>query len=301
VRVLSAAEVRAALPMSACVAAARRALAADAVVPQRPVLHLPRGDVLFMPGRLAGVAVGVKVVGVFAGNPARGLPGTPGVMLLVDEETGVPEALLDGTSLTSLRTGAATGVAADRLARPDAAVLAVLGAGGIAADQIAGVRAVRPIREVRLWNRTPAKAATLAAQLTGVRARAFATAAEAVAGADVVVCCTAATAPVGWGPGVAPGPHVSAVGAYTADMAEVDAACVTRAAVVAADNVAEAARTGDLAGRVDPARILPVAAAGPRPAGADLTLFKSVGTAALDLACARAALASGLGREIELG
>ncbi len=299
-RVLSAADVRAALPMEACIAAAARGLAARANVPERPILHLPRGDVLFMPGELPGLAAGVKVVGVFPGNPARCLPGTLGAMLLVDPETGVPTALLDGASLTSIRTGAATGVAADRLARPEAAVLAVLGAGGIAADQIAGVRAVRPIAEVRLWNRTPAKAAVLAATLVGVEARPCATAEAAVAGADVVVCCTAATEPILRGAWLAPGAIVCAVGGYTAEMMEVDAECVRRAAVVAADNVGEAVRTGDLAGRIDPGRVVAVAAAGPRRSEKDVFLFKSVGTAALDLACAQAAVSTGAGTEIAL-
>jgi len=301
VRILTAADVRSALPMPACVAAARMALAAAADVPARPVLKLPRGDVLFMPGSLSGVAVGVKVVGVFPGNPARGLPGTLGAVLLVDEATGVPLALLDGTSLTAIRTGAATGVAADRLARPDAQVLAILGAGGIAADQVAGVRAVRPIREVRVWNRTRARAEALAASLAGVAATVHATAESAVAGADIVACCTGATAPILYGAWLAPGAHISAVGGYTADMMEVDAACVSRAALVASDQVAEAAGTGDLLGRISPDRILPIAAAPPRPAGSDLTLFKGVGTAALDLACARLALDSGLGIEVDLG
>ena len=300
-RVLSAADVRAALPMPACVAAAARGLGAEAVVPERPVLRLPRGDLLFMPGHLPGVAAGLKVVGVFPDNPARGLPATLGAVLLVDETTGVPTALLDGTSLTSLRTGAATGVAAARLARPGAAILAVLGAGGIAADQIAGVRAVRPIAEVRLWNRTPAKAERLAAALEGVRARLCPTAAAAVAGADVVVCCTSAKEPVLRGAWLAPGALVCAVGGYTADMMEVDAECVRRAATVAADNVGEAVRTGDLAGRIDPGRVVAIAAAGPRAAGTEIAFFKSVGTAALDLACAQAAVAAGAGTEIDLG
>jgi alanine dehydrogenase len=300
VRLLNAAEVRAALPMPICVAAAARGLAAAATVPQRPILRLPRGDLLFMAGALPGAVAGVKVVGVFPGNPEQGLPATLGVMLLVDPDTGVATALLDGTTLTSLRTGAATGVAADRLARPRAAVLAVLGAGGIAADQVAGVRAVRPIAEVRIWNRTPAKAERLAASLAGVRARACPSAAEAVAGADVVVCCTSATEPVLRGAWLAPGALVCAVGGYTPDMQEVDADCVRRAAMVAADNVAEAVRTGDLAGRVDPARVMALAAAGPRGADEDVVLVKSVGTAALDLACAQAAVASGRGTEIRL-
>ncbi len=300
-RVLSAADIRAALPMPACVAAAARGLEAEAVVPERPVLRLPHGDLLFMPGHLPGLAAGLKVVGVFPDNPARGLPATLGAVLLVDESTGVPTALLDGTSLTSLRTGAATGVAAERLARPGAAVLAVLGAGGIAADQIAGVRAVRPIAEVRLWNRTPAKAERLAAGLEGVRARSWPTAAEAVVGADVVVCCTSATEPVLRGAWLAPGALVCAVGGYTADMMEVDAECVRRAAIVAADNVGEAVRTGDLAGRIDPGRVVAITAAGPRGAEAEIAFFKSVGTAALDLACAQAALAAGAGTEIDLG
>jgi alanine dehydrogenase len=299
VRILTASDVVRSLPMDRCLAAVRQALAAPAAIPERTRLALPAGDVLFMPGHLPGVALGLKVVGVFPANPARGLAATMAVVLLVEADSGAPVALLDGTALTALRTGAATGVATDRLAAPDASVLAVLGAGGIAPAQIAGVRAVRAVREVRLWNRTRARAETLAAGLEGVRATVCATAAEAVAGADVVVCCTSATAPVLRGAWLKPGAHVNAVGGYRPDMVEVDEACVRRASVVATDNPAEAPHCGDLAGRVAPGRIEPLATAS-RPPDADITLYKGLGTAALDLAAAAVALAAAAGVEVDL-
>ncbi|HEX5414157.1 MAG TPA: ornithine cyclodeaminase family protein, partial [Chloroflexota bacterium] len=131
--VLGRAELREIVTAELALRAAREAFAAlangGAKVPPRLHLSTPGGTSLFMPAFQEGSsAVALKAVTVTAANPARGLPTVQGLVLLFDETTGAPLALLEGTYLTAARTGAAIGLAADLLARPDAATVALFGA-----------------------------------------------------------------------------------------------------------------------------------------------------------------------------
>ena len=149
--------------MTEAIAEMRRAFAAlslgNVELPQRTQLRVgaTRGTSLVMPcygaaeGGSGGEALVVKVASVFPGNPARDLPTINGAVLVLDPRTGIPEAVMDGGSLTALRTGAASGLATKLLAAEEARVLAVIGAGGQARAQIEAVCAVRPIEEVRVF------------------------------------------------------------------------------------------------------------------------------------------------------
>jgi len=287
-RYLDAATVRASLPMPAAIAAMRVAFGPDREVPPRTLL----GPSLFMPGRVAGHA-GVKVVSVVPGNPA-------GVVAVFGPDGG-PLGVVDAAALTAIRTGAGCGLMTDLLASPGATVMAMLGAGAMAADQVAAVRAVRPIAEVLVWSRTPARAETLAAAVGGT---VVGDAGEAVAAADIVTTATPAHHPLFDDDAVRKGTHVNAIGAFTPEMVELPAALVHRAFVVVDDVAAAAAEAGDLlkAHRLPDATAADVIA-GTRPgAGHEVTVFKSVGIASQDVAAAVAALdaAVRLGLGVEL-
>jgi alanine dehydrogenase len=322
-RILSAADVRRALPMTAAIAAMRTAFAAlhagRAEVPVRRRLSLPGGVTLFMPASLPDVdGLGEKVVSVFAGNRARGLPAIHALVTLYDPATGAPRALLEGGALTALRTGAATGLATDLLARSDARVLTVFGAGEQAPAQIEAVLAVRPVEEVRILSRGDSAdrlAGRLRASDPARRYRAGSDPEEAVRAADVIVTATPSTSPLFRGELPRPGTHVNAIGAFRPDMREVDAALLRRAAVVVDQRAAAEEEAGDLL--IAAARgewsfdalhaelgALVAGAAPPPAAPADLTLFKSCGLAVQDVAAAAAALAAaereGLGSVLEL-
>ena len=318
--ILTAAEVRAAVPMSdainAVAGAFRELSAGRAQSPVRLSLNAPGGTALFMPAYLEDSgAMGAKVVSVFQGNAARGLPSIHGLVLTVDHETGVPLAVMDGTYLTALRTGAASGVATRLLARDDARVLTVFGAGAQARTQIRAVRAVRDIVEVRVVDADPEAARILVEELDEVEARLLADPATAVRGADVICTATTSRTPVFPGAEVAPGTHVNGIGSYTPEMQEVDSEFVRRARVYVDARDAALEEAGDLIiplsrGEIDAGHIVAelgevvAGRAAGRQSPQDITFFKSVGNAVQDVAVARkaveAARALGLGRLVEL-
>jgi alanine dehydrogenase len=322
-RILSAADVRASVDMPEAIDVMRGAFASvssgDAVVPVRLALESGHGVHLFMPALLRNAgAAGAKIVSVNPGNAGRGLPQVHAVVLALDPETGQPMALMDGTWLTALRTGAAGGLAADLLARPEASVAAVFGAGAQARTQLEALRCVRPVREVRIVSRTGASARRLARELEGAGGLEVVPTqdrAAALRGAHVVVAATDSSTPVFDGALVEPGAHVTAVGAFTPSMREVDTELVRRARVVVDQRDAALSEAGDLIGPLRDGAVPPdfVAAelgeivAGTRPGRTsddEITLFKSVGNAAQDVAIAARVLARaeerGLGTTVEL-
>lgn len=277
-RYLNAADTRAALPMADAIEAMEHAFSGASESP----LRMQVANSLVMPGQLDEI-MAVKVISTVPGNPT-------GLVVVFDEE-GSPLGLVDGPTLTAIRTGAASGLATALLASGGASTLAMLGAGAMAFDQVEGVRSVRPIERVLVWSRSAVRARTLAG-LIGAEVEAYAD--NAVAQADVVSCATPATAPLFDASQVQPGTHVNAVGAFTPMMAELAPALLERAYVVVDDIAAAAAEAGDLiqAGR-DPNTDLRTLLAGTHPSiGEDVTVFKSVGVAAQDVAAAHRALAN---------
>jgi alanine dehydrogenase len=265
--------------------------AGRASVPPRVAARAERGLLGAMPVDLPGVALGAKLVAVFPGNHALGRPSHQALIALFDEADGTPVAVMDGARITALRTGAAAAVAAGTLARPDAAVLAILGAGVQGHSHLETFPRVRDFREIRVASRTPAHAAALAARHPA--ARAAGSFAEAVAGADVVACCTDAREPVLDAAWLAPGVHVSSVGGTFGP--ELDAATVRDGRVFvewrgAATNPPPAG-AHELQG-IDPDTITEIGEvlAGTRPgrtSGDERTVYKSTGHAVEDAAAAR--------------
>jgi ornithine cyclodeaminase/alanine dehydrogenase-like protein (mu-crystallin family) len=280
---------------------------------------LSRQRVLIMPAEHSSGSGLIKVVSIQPDGWAEGQPSIGGGVLWIDGPTGRIAALVDAAALTALRTGAASGLATALLAPPACRVLAMLGAGGQAADQVAGVCAVRPIREVRVHSRRRQRSEELCERLRashpGVGFAAAGTSRQAVRGADVICTATRSQTPLFEAGDLEPMAHINAVGAYRLDMCEIPAEAFRRAGTVVIDQLeAVLAEAGDLVQALEagclrqtdlvemgqllisgappagPVSVGPAAAtaaatasgpAGPPPARG-LTIFKSVGIAAQD-------------------
>ena len=323
VLVLSAQDIDRALPMSQAIEANARAYmalsAGEAVVPQRTPIETEEGVALFMPAYVPDAhALALKVVSVFPGNAPRGLPTIHALVMVIDPTTGVPTALLDGTRLTALRTGAGAGAATRALAREDSHVLAMIGAGGQAPDQVEAVLAVRPIEEVRIYSRSGTSAERLAEQLQArhptVRFRAVGSSQEAVRGADIISCATTSTTPVFDPADVAPGTHINGIGSFTPHMREVQVIGLPHLRVFVDSLEAAREEAGDLIQAVaegflrweevtEIGHVLSGQVPG-RTSREDVTFFKSVGVAVQDAMTAAAVLErvrkQGLGRSVAI-
>jgi ornithine cyclodeaminase len=272
-----------------------------------------------MPARLGRAeGVGTKVVGVFPGNRASGLPVVPALYLLTDPATGLPQALMDGTTLTVRRTAAASALAARHLARPASTTLGLFGAGAQAVAHVEAFRTLFPLTRVILKGRDPTRAAACATHLgrtAGVQVRLAAEPAEVVREADLVVTATTAGTPLFDGHDLKPGTHVTAVGAYTPRTRELDTATIRRAKVAVDTYAGAFGEAGEILipmaeGAIGPDHVLAelaelvTGARSVRTSPEDITVFKSVGFALEDLAAARLAyrkaLAAGRGTRLAL-
>lgn len=326
-RILTAAEVKQALPMAAAIAGMKSAYAqlsaGLAIAPLRTHMDITphQGTTLVMPAFLPqDGALAVKVVSIFPHNVARGERVINGLVVVLDVETGRPSALLEGSTLTAIRTGAGSGAATDLLARSDAHVLAILGSGVQARTQLEAVCTVRAISEVRVYSPDQAQAAAFAAEMAGVgpiphNVRPVVDAATAVRDADIICTATTSTMPVFDGRDLKPGVHINAIGSYQPTVQEIDALTVQQALVVVDSREATLAETGDLIipiqqGLITASHIhaeLGQIVAGMKDGRThpqQITLFKSVGTAVQDAIAGRLALTNaaqmGLGVLVDL-
>jgi len=303
-RIIDAAAVTATLTPDRLVPALERMFREGCTTPVRhhhnvPVPGTADGTLLLMPAWQVGAYLGTKVVTVFPGNSALGLPAVSAGYLLMDGRTGAVLAMIDGGELTGKRTAATSALAARFLARRDARSLLIVGTGRIAGELARCHVATLPgLERVRVWGRSPAGAARLAAALAaeGVHATVATDLGAAVAEADLVSCATLAIEPLIHGADVRPGTHVDLVGGYTPSMREGDDALIVRARVVADTRDGALKEGGDLVipvgrGILDPACVADLGmlcrgeCAG-RSAPDDITVFKSVGASLEDLAAA---------------
>jgi ornithine cyclodeaminase len=323
IRILRGAEIKALLPMAACIDLMRRTMIVvsegKAEIPLRTVmLGAGRGMMGSMPGALAEPdCFGVKLLSLFPGNPAADLSSHLGLVLLFEPEHGRPVAMMDAAEITAIRTAAASGLATDLLARADAGDLAIFGAGEQAHSHLEAMLAVRPIRRVRVWSRTAAHAEAFAVSQSarwGVAIEAVADPRAAVTGADLICTVSASREPILEGAWVAPGAHLNVAGASRPDAVEIDTETVTRSRFFVdyrPSTRAEAAEylralaTGAITEAHILAEIGEVAsgAKSGREAPSDITLYRSLGIAAQDLAAAHflleAARAAGVGQTVE--
>ncbi len=189
------------------------------VQPVRQMVPVPGRDAIIAAMPAVGEAMAVKVVTLFHDNAASGLPTHQAVILLFDRDNGTPLAVLDGRLITEMRTAAASAAAARALAAPGPCVAAILGSGVQARAHARALRAVRTLRELRLWARNPDRGRSAADE---IGADFVADPADAVRGADIVACTTSATEPVLMGRWLKPGVFVAAVGWNTHDGRELD-------------------------------------------------------------------------------
>lgn len=327
--ILSRADIQRCLNMRGAIEAARAAFLAlhaqQVRMPQRTVIELSSPDlVLLMPSFLAASAYpafGLKMLTSFPSNAQKVLPRSAATILLIDATDGRTQAILEGSWLTAVRTGAASGLATDLMARPDADVLALFGAGAQAPMQVWAIHTVRPLREIRVVNRDEShyrQLVTTLRQLLGddcPTIHRVATSREALAGALLVACATAATSPLFAAQEVLPGTHINAVGAFTPDMCEVDPLLLAQARIVVDQREAALVEAGDLLqahaqGRIDGAdswlelgELLHGQHPG-RQSPNEITFFKSVGLGIQDLLTARhvyeRAREAGVGIDIEV-
>jgi ornithine cyclodeaminase/alanine dehydrogenase-like protein (mu-crystallin family) len=257
-----------------------------------------------MPAYLRSInALGVKVVSVYSKNVTHGLPNVTALITLLDTETGSPIALIEGTYLTALRTGATSGVATELLARKNAHTLAVFGAGAEARTHIDAVCCVRDIKELRIYSRTRTSSEILEKEVNQKHAALTVTISQsptdAVKDSDIIVTATNSATPVFKDEDLPPGVHINAIGSFRPDVQEIDENTVQRAKVIVDSREAVVSEAGDLIiplkkgiimeGHIhaELGEILSGSKLG-RETDDEVTLFKSVGNAAQDIAIGQA-------------
>jgi ornithine cyclodeaminase len=306
--ILSHSQVRELLPMRDCMAAMEGVLAdlarGEGVQPLRSGLLRPDrlGVLVWMPGALpAGAVFGVKILSAVDNAAALGVDSHQGAVLIFDPATGAPLALLEAGAVTAVRTAAVSAVATDRLARRDASTLAILGSGIQARSHLEAMLEVRAIERVRVWSRSPQKVDAFAEELAarhGVPVEAVATAADAVAGADIVCTTTSARDPVLAGALLENGMHVNAVGASIPSRRELDSDAVRRSILFTdrreslereAGEYIHALQDGVIGRDHLQAELGDILVGGHpgRTSDDEITLFRSLGLAVEDLAAGR--------------
>ncbi|MCV0396725.1 MAG: ornithine cyclodeaminase family protein [Rhizobiaceae bacterium] len=321
--VLSNDDIAALLPMIDAIEIVGNAMVAvsagKANLPLRSIMQVGGPNAMgMMPGYLAEPAAcyGVKLVSLFPGNPEAGYSSHQGAMVLFEAKHGSAVAMMNAGLLTAIRTAAASAVATRALAKKEAPVLAIIGTGEQAEHHLDAMMAVRPIRELRVAGRRAEKAVAFASHAAerypelsitaGTDARA------AVDGADIVCTVTSSPEPVLLGEWVGPGTHLNVVGASVPSKREIDEDMVAKAALYVDYRPSTFAQAGEVIGALETGRIgkghvlgeigeLIAGKAPGRTGDGQITLYRSLGIAAQDLACAAhcAELARARGRGIE--
>lgn len=327
IRFLDANDVRQALPMGLAIDAMKDAFSqlsmGKATVPMRSHVEVKQhnGITLFMPALLhESQDMAIKIVSVYPQNIDRGQPIISALVVAIDTETGMPKAVMEGASLTAIRTGAASGAATDLLAREDATIVAIFGSGVQARTQLEAVCTVRKIEKVWIYSLDEPGAEIFVDEMTGHGPipndlELVASPSEAIAEADVICTATTSSTPVFNGEELKPGTHINAIGSFTPDMQEVDFKTILRSMVVVDSKEAALAEAGDLIIPIEKGVITAEwihAELGEIINGAksnrldpnQITLFKSVGVAVQDAIAASRALkgaeVASLGQAIQI-
>jgi len=328
IRIISRNEVKKAVKMVEAIKAVKEAYiqlsAGQAIVPLRSHIAIKEQEAvsLFMPAYLAqSQSLGVKIVSVFPKNKEKKLPTILATVIALSAESGQPLAVIEGSYLTALRTGAASGVATELLARKEARVAAFFGAGAQTRTQIEAVLSVRPIRKIWIFDIEREKAEELAEELrkstitSQIEVQIATSPSEAVQEADIICTATTSFRPVFDDVSLKPGVHINGIGSYTPQMQEIPAETVVRAKVVVDSFQACLAEAGDLLIPIEKGILrkgdiygeIGQIAAGKLPgrqSDKEITFFKSVGIAVQDVAVAELVLSQsqtlGLGVEVDI-
>lgn len=322
--ILNAQDVRSALPMKETIEAMKRAYAAlsagRAEVPLRARLSIPPKNAtgLFMPAFVQDEdsdSLAVKIVTLYPENPINNLPFIHAGVLVMDAETGQMQALLEGSTLTAIRTGAGSGAATDLLARRECHVAAIFGAGVQARTQLEAICAVRPVEYVKVFAPTREHVETFIEEMEEqipAKIACAESAEEALRGADIICTATTATRPVFDDSQIKPGTHINGVGSYTLKMIEIPPQTVSRSGVFVDSYSAIMEEAGEIVAAVkqkliDPSQLTEIGAVvmgtrNGRKSQDQITFFKSVGIAVQDAVAARLAIQNarekGLGQSV---
>lgn len=311
--------------MPTCIELMQEALASlargEVILPLRPVIRIPESRNAFavMPVWSSALqASGAKLISVYPDNHGTDLDSHQGMVALFDGRNGQPLAIMDAASITAIRTAAVSAVATRLLARRDSRSLLIVGAGVQARTHADAMLQVIPFERVAIWSRTPAHATALVTEVQrthGTAVTAVHALAAATHDADVICTVTASREPVLRGEWLRPGTHINAVGASVPTARELDTECVRRARVFVDRRESALNEAGDLLipmkeGAITAEHVGPeigqviVGEATGRSNDTDITLFKSLGLAVEDLACAAwlhtRALREGIGTRVEL-
>ncbi|OCG17660.1 ornithine cyclodeaminase family protein [Gilliamella sp. App6-5] len=270
-------------------------------VPLRINFDMQKGQCLFMPAHIKGSdIVGIKIVSVFPDNPKLGKPSVPAQVLMLDPQTGEVCAILDGTFVTQLRTGAVQGAATDLLARKDASRAVLIGTGGQAISQLEAMLTVRSLNDVAIFDIDIQKAKKFTDDMKHRFAH-FSTnfyfsqnLDEDISQADIITSVTTSKVSTFNGDKVKPGTHINGVGAYTPEMHEIPKNIIEKANIRVVDTKEGVfAEAGDI---IDPIKQklvskddflelgdLVLDPTQCRQNDQQITLFKTVGTAVLDV------------------
>jgi L-alanine dehydrogenase (EC 1.4.1.1) len=275
-------------------------------MPPKVYVTLPKGDFRTMPAYVPALDMaGVKVVNVHPHNRDHHLPTVMAITVIIDVSTGLPEAIINATLLTDMRTGAAGGVAAKYLAPSDSITLGVVGSGRQAAAQIASITAAREVTEIRIWSRTEAHAGKLAEAWKSHDAHSASL--EQCCDCEVVVTTTPARTPIIQDEWIHEGTHINAIGADAPGKEELDPRILSRARIFV-DDYEQAIHSGEVnvpihkgwLWKEDIAGTLGEVVLGKkkRISKEEITVFDSTGLAIQDLALAHLILHRGEGIEL---
>ena len=298
-KIISASELAALSPYAAVIESLREGFKSGIETPVRHQHATSKVSTLLLMPAWSEKWTGLKTVVVKSDNAAINLPTVQASYVLIDNATGETVALMDGTELTRRRTAAASALAASYLARADASTLLVVGTGALATHFVRAHAAVRPIKNVLIYNRALAKAKALCTELAadGFEVSAVTDLEQAARTADIISCITTSTTAIIKGAWLKPGTHVDLAGAYKPTMRETDSEVVSRARVYVDTREGALSEAGDLLqahaeGMFDFADVqgdlfeLCSRTAVGRQTAEEITLFKSCGTAVEDLAAA---------------
>jgi ornithine cyclodeaminase/alanine dehydrogenase-like protein (mu-crystallin family) len=302
---LDASTLRELTPFPSLIDALASAFASPPSAPERERYSVSNSGalpdaLLVMPAWRTGELMGVKLVTVFPGNASHGLATINGLYVLFSAATGELLATIDAEELTARRTVAASALASRYLSRPESSMLLVVGTGRIASRMAAAHAAVRPITEILVWGRDTRKAQALAQELnrtTGIGARPAENLHESVAAADIVSTATLSQSPLIEAKDVRPGTHIDLVGGFTSQMIEAEGKLIASAKLYVDQRSSVLREAGDIQDPIARGLMTADHIQGElgdlcrsdvpgRQDSASITVFKSVGVALEDLACA---------------
>jgi alanine dehydrogenase len=328
IKLLSQDDVRRSLTMPQAIDVVKQAFISlakkEVLLPLRTQIPVKehQGITLFMPAYLPKLeSLGAKIVSVFPQNVDKNCPTIHAIVVVCDAKTGQPTAMMDGTYLTALRTGAASGVATDFLARKGARTAAIIGAGTQGRTQLEAICCVRNIQKVLVYDKNLQAAEAFVEEMRNrgkpipEDVSAVASSEKAVAQADVISTATTSPVPVFDDMHLRSGVHINGVGSYTPEMQEIPEKTVLRAKVVVDSITASLEEAGDIIGPLKKGLISQSHIQGElghvvsglltiRESEEDITFFKSVGLAIQDVAAANRVLQRadelGLGKNVDL-